>query len=497
MNGEPARNPASTIPDVHGSVDTRELAINKVGIKDIRHPVIVKDRSDGKQHTIATFSMFVFLPHQFKGTHMSRFVKILNDHEKEISYTSFNEMLKEMAELLEAESGYIEMSFPYFVNKKAPVSMVESLLDYEVSLIGQALEEIGSDAEPYAIFLQSLPYNFYPLLALAFGIMVALTRRDFGPMLKAERRAAGGQVLGDGAVPLADFGGESLAPIEGQPRRWINAAIPVGLVLVVTFVALWITGRSSLVADGHAAGTTGLFSLGVEGFGAVFSAGASYNALMYAAIAGSASALILAVGQRIFPLATGLAAWIDGMKSMMPAMVILILAWGIGNVCSDLHTADFLVAQLGDSLNPGFLPALVFSLAAVTAFATGTSWATMSILIPLAVPTAVGVSQGAGWDPGATHAIMLAAVSSVLAGALFGDHCSPISDTTVMSSMASGCDHVDHVRTQLPYALAVAVVALVVGYLPVGFGLSPWLGLLLGVGVLYAFLRFVGRRSPE
>ncbi len=127
----------STIPDVQGAADTRHLAINKVGIKDIRHPVIVRDRSEGQQHTIATFSMFVFLPHQFKGTHMSRFVKILNDHEKEISYSSFNEMLREMAELLEAESGYIEMCFPYFVNKKAPISGVESLLDYDVSLIGE------------------------------------------------------------------------------------------------------------------------------------------------------------------------------------------------------------------------------------------------------------------------------------------------------------------------------------------------------------------------
>ena len=136
MNGEPATK-VTTIPDVQGSMDTRELAINKVGIKDIRHPVIVKDRSDGLQHTVATFSMFVFLPHQFKGTHMSRFVSILNNHEKEISYTSFNEMLREMAELLEADSGYIEMHFPYFVNKKAPISGVESLLDYEVSLIGE------------------------------------------------------------------------------------------------------------------------------------------------------------------------------------------------------------------------------------------------------------------------------------------------------------------------------------------------------------------------
>ena len=130
-----AANPE--IPDVQGSADKRKIAINKVGIKDIRHPIVVKDRSDGLQHTIATFSMFVFLPHHFKGTHMSRFVKILNDHEKEISVQSFKEMLSEMSELLEADSGYIEMHFPYFVNKKAPISGVQSLLDYDVSLIGE------------------------------------------------------------------------------------------------------------------------------------------------------------------------------------------------------------------------------------------------------------------------------------------------------------------------------------------------------------------------
>ncbi|MCP3689691.1 MAG: GTP cyclohydrolase I FolE2 [Gammaproteobacteria bacterium] len=132
------------IPDIQGSADTRQLAINRVGIKDIRHPVIVKDRSDGVQHTIATFNLYVFLPHQFKGTHMSRFVKILNDHEKEITVSSFNEMLTEMAKLLEAKSGNIEMRFPYFVSKKAPVSEVRSLLDYDVTLIGEINEGVTS-----------------------------------------------------------------------------------------------------------------------------------------------------------------------------------------------------------------------------------------------------------------------------------------------------------------------------------------------------------------
>jgi len=127
----------TTIADVQNTPDTRRLPIDKVGIKDIRHPVRVKDRSQGEQHTIANFNMYVELPHNFKGTHMSRFVKILNDHDPEISVESFKHMLAEMADKLEADTGHIEMNFPYFINKKAPVSGVASLMDYDVSFIGE------------------------------------------------------------------------------------------------------------------------------------------------------------------------------------------------------------------------------------------------------------------------------------------------------------------------------------------------------------------------
>ena len=132
------------IPDVQNSQDTRHIAIDKVGIKDIRHPVVVRDRSGGEQHTVANFNMYVSLPHNFKGTHMSRFVEILNNHEYEITVESFKRMIEEMTELLDAESGHVEMSFPYFVNKAAPVSGVKSLMDYEVSFIGEIASGIPS-----------------------------------------------------------------------------------------------------------------------------------------------------------------------------------------------------------------------------------------------------------------------------------------------------------------------------------------------------------------
>jgi GTP cyclohydrolase IB len=135
MTEQPMNSPNS-IPDVQSSADTRQLAINKVGIKSIRHPVRVQDKSAGVQHTIAVFNMYVGLPHNFKGTHMSRFVEILNGHEREISVENFPTMLREMVERLEAETGHIEMHFPYFINKTAPVSGVQSFMDYDITLIG-------------------------------------------------------------------------------------------------------------------------------------------------------------------------------------------------------------------------------------------------------------------------------------------------------------------------------------------------------------------------
>jgi Na+/H+ antiporter NhaC len=190
-------------------------------------------------------------------------------------------------------------------------------------------------------------------------------------------------------------------------------------------------------------------------------------------------------------LDAALDAWTDGLKSMLLACVILVMAWSLGALCKELHTAHVVVSLVGDSMPVGLLGTVVFLVAAAISFATGTSWGTMAILFPLVVPLAVQLA------PGDTHAL-LGAISSILAGAVFGDHCSPISDTTIMSSMASSCDHVDHVRTQLPYALLVGTVCILVCELPTGFGLyPPWVALLLGAITLVAIVTFVGKKVPD
>lgn len=173
---------------------------------------------------------------------------------------------------------------------------------------------------------------------------------------------------------------------------------------------------------------------------------------------------------------------------MAPVIVILLFAWSLGIICQKLETASFLVSILGSGFDAGLLPAIIFIVAAVVSFATGTSWGTMGLIFPLAVPLSHQLSPG-------NEVIFLGSIAAILSGSVFGDHCSPISDTTIMSAMASSCDQIAHVRTQLPYALVVAVFSILIGSLPNGLEFySPWIGLLLGSTILTLFVRFVGKR---
>jgi Na+/H+ antiporter NhaC len=185
-------------------------------------------------------------------------------------------------------------------------------------------------------------------------------------------------------------------------------------------------------------------------------------------------------------------AWMGGIRAMMIAMIILVLAWSLGSVTEQLGTASYLSQLLEGNVALRLMPALIFVTAAAIAFATGTSWGTMAILIPVVIPLTVSLGGAAGFDGGTHYSILLGAISSVLAGAIFGDHCSPISDTTVLSSTASACDHVDHVRTQLPYALIVAAVGIALGDIGTAYGLPNWIALSGGVLLLWLFLRVRG-----
>ena len=389
----------------------------------------------------------------------------------------------------------------------ACLALTTTWIGYEVGLIGTAIDGLpGYDEGAYSVFLNSIPYSFYPILALLFVFLVAGTRRDFGPMLAAERRAREtGQLYRPGSnAEAAEAEADATTPPEHAPRRLVNAVLPIGVLVAGVLLGLWITGLAELAQQGEllalqrAIGNAESFASGVSAVAtlvtAVIGDANSYTAMMWASLASVLTALTLTVGQRILTLEEAIDAWYAGMRTMLLAVVILVLAWALANVNEALGTAEWLTAQLSGSLAPGFVPALVFLLAAATAFSTGSSWGTMGILMPLVIPLAWGVLAADGLHTtDEYHHIIYSTVSAVLAGAVWGDHCSPISDTTILSSLASSCDHIDHVRTQLPYALTTGGVALLLGTIPTGFNVPWWVMMPICALVLVGVIRFVGK----
>ncbi len=369
----------------------------------------------------------------------------------------------------------------------AGLALISTWVAGEIGYIEAGFESIAvpGSVDGFSVFVATIPYRFYVLLALLFVPMVALLGRDFGPMLRAERRAQG---LRPGAPKTSDDDAAD-EQLEGTSQHWLNAVVPITVTLAVTIWLLLLTGYRSV---GGELSDTSTWRRLVQ----IFGAGDSYLALLYGSLAGLLVAILLARGQKILSFAQARVAAFQGATLVLPALTILWLAWTLSGITDKDHlgTGQFLGSQLQQSIDVRWMPTIVFVLSSFVAFSTGTSWGTMGILMPIVVGTTyrmLGAQTGIV-DPYAP--LLTASIGSVLAGAIFGDHCSPISDTTVLSSQASGCNHVAHVWTQLPYALLVAAVSILLGTLPVGFGLPVWPLLAASLVTLWVLLRFFGRR---
>jgi Na+/H+ antiporter NhaC len=368
----------------------------------------------------------------------------------------------------------------------ASIALVTTWIGTQVGLIGEAISYIPDlDAEAYLLFISTIPYSFYPLLAIVFVFMIAASGRDFGPMAKSEAhaRAYGSRPAGHLDSSVAEDC-EPIEAIEGKPQRAINAVVPIMVLILGVMGGLYVTGSAATEAAN-------------PGLKDIIGAADSYKSLMWGSMMGMMTAALLSLVQRIMSLEEVVGAWYKGLRSMLYAMIILILAWALSGVTEELRTADYLVSVLGDTLPVQLVPLVVFVLAAFTAFATGSSWGSMGILVPLVIPLTWAVMKASGYSGPDDMHILYSSIACVLAGSVWGDHCSPISDTTILSSMASGCDHMEHVRTQIPYALVVGGVAIVFGTLPVAFGMPWWLGLLIGGVLLYTILRVAGKTPPQ
>jgi Na+/H+ antiporter NhaC len=377
----------------------------------------------------------------------------------------------------------------------APVTalaFITTWIGAELSYIKNAVDAINEFAphaiteSPYSVFFQSLAYSFYPILTLIFVLMIILSKRDFGPMLHAEIRSQeGGE---DQHTEAA--GDRELEPDASIRPRAFNALIPVLTVVFGTCAGLVVTGLEQTGWDNALPFGTNLSN--------VVGHADSFRSLLWASFGGLLMALIMSVSQRLLSLQKGVESMINGFRAMLTAMLILVLAWSLATLTQHLHTAEFLSSvMLRLHIAPHWLPIITFILAAMVSFSTGSSWGTMAILYPLLLPTSWSLFLE--FNTGHEESMMLfhCIIASVLAGSVFGDHCSPISDTTILSSLATGCNHVEHVRTQLPYALTVGGVTILSGLLPVSFGIHPAIAFLIAIPVLWLVVRLIGKPTDK
>ena len=372
----------------------------------------------------------------------------------------------------------------------AGIAIISTWIGLEVGLIGDAFNSIGVDQNAFGVFLSTIPFRFYNILILAFIVITALLLKDFGPMRKCELQARrGGQVLKDGEELNEQISKEhdDLEPLEGvTPSVW-NAIIPIGTLIIAALIAFYYSGYTAIMGSEDAA-TIAIMQNSPLSFAAIreaFSNSDASVALFQSALFAGIVAMAMGVFKKMFTVAQGIEIWIDGMKTLLITCVILICAWSLSSVIKELGTAKFLINYLSGSIPAFTLPSIIFVLGAIISFATGTSYGTMGILMPLAIPLAYSI------NPDMSYVIV--STSAVLTGAIFGDHCSPISDTTILSSMGAGCDHIEHVRTQIPYSLFIAAITIVFGYIPAGFGLPVYVVLPIALVAVFVGVQILGK----
>ncbi len=347
----------------------------------------------------------------------------------------------------------------------ASVAFVTTWIGYQLSEIekGLALQNfVVIEEGAYSIFLGSLKYAYYPVFTLFFMLLLIIFKRDFGPMRKAEKKARKAK--------------ETITIDEQKQKtsHWINAALPVFILIVMVMVGLILTGYSTEVWNSS---ESLMFKLR-----STLSNADSYIALIWASFLACTVAVIVSKLSNSLGVKKSIESLIEGVKSMVPAIAILVLAWALAGVIENLHTASFLASLVPENFNPYWLPGVFFVLSALISFATGSSWNTMAVMYPICIPIVIGVSVSNGSDVDLNYLmpVLLNTISVILAASVFGDHCSPISDTTILSSLATDCNHIDHVKTQMPYAFIVGLISLFCG------------GVLFAIGIPWYFLYIIG-----
>ncbi|HIG35805.1 MAG TPA: Na+/H+ antiporter NhaC family protein [Gammaproteobacteria bacterium] len=361
----------------------------------------------------------------------------------------------------------------------ACIALITTWVGFQLGMIDASIQQIDAVTESaYLIYLKSIAYSFYPIFMLVFVMTIAGTGRDFSSMYKFETESRIGR---DPSIQSSETGysntaeTDRLEPKDPSRARAFNAVIPIVLFIGSVIGGLFVTGEGNSVQE-------------------IIGSADAYKALLWGSMIAVVSAVLLTLVQGIMSLEEAVQSWYEGVKFMVFAIIVLIMAWSLAETTELLQTANYLSSILDELLPVALVPTTIFILAAATAFATGTSWGTMGIFYPIVVPLVWQILSVNGVADPEHFYILYSSIACVLCGAVWGDHCSPISDTTIMSSMASGCDHIDHVTTQLPYALVVASIALLLGTLPTGFGVPAWLMILIGIATVVSSVFILGKK---
>ncbi len=369
----------------------------------------------------------------------------------------------------------------------AAIALITTWIGAELGYIENGINQIeGLNAGVYATFISSLAYSFYPIFTIAFMFILIYKEKDFGPMYQVEMQARKA-LKNDFDDETSSAEQEAFQIKKGIQPKAFNAVVPILVVIFGTIAGLLYTGWNQEVVDDK---QLGIF----QKLSTIIGNSDSYQALLWASLAGLLVAIKLSLLRRILSLQQTIESIISGFKTMLPAIIILVLAWSLAIVIEEMQTAQFLTSALSEYISPHLIPSITFIMAALVAFSTGSSWGTMAILYPIMIPLAWSISIFNGLDPALTMSIFHSTIACVLAGAVLGDHCSPISDTTILSSLASSCNHIEHVKTQIPYALTVGLVAILFGTLPSGFGIPPWIGMIFGIVAMYGIIHFLGKK---
>jgi len=374
----------------------------------------------------------------------------------------------------------------------AGIALISTWIGYELGLIKDGFHVIGQDVNAYGIFVSTIPFRFYNIFILIFIFFSAILLREFGPMRRAELRTRRtGKVHSATAELMSDLENQGIQPKENIKLRIVNAVLPISTLIIVAFLGLYYNGYQTIMAGDNIGLINKINDIPLSMFSLrhCFSNSNAAIVLFQAALFSSILAAVMGRLQKIFSIKEAIEIWVKGVKSLIITILILALAWTLSSIVKELGTARYLVNILSGRIPPFLLSSIIFILGATISFATGTSYGTMGILMPLTIPLAYAISP----DP----LFLSINIGAVLTGAIFGDHCSPISDTTIISSMGASCDHIDHVRTQLFYAIPVAIIAILFGYIPVSLGVPVWLSLFIGSSVIFLLIFFIGKKVDK